>query len=287
MRYQFLRFPGGKAKAVTLSYDDGCKQDERFVEILNRNGLKCTFNHNSDEQKKGLGFSKNQVEELFLNAGHEIAVHGYLHKANGNVRVLDGIRDVLDCRLELERKYGRIIRGMAYPDSGITRFSNGTDYEQVRQYLKELDIAYARTLAGDNDKFELPQDWYAWMPTAHHQNPKLMEYIDKFLNLDLSPNVYKSSRHPRLFYLWGHAYEFDRNENWDLAEAMCEKLGGHEEIWYATNMEIYEYVNAYNSLIYSADGTMIYNPTQHRIWFDTDGTEYTVAPGETFSLRNA
>ena len=35
-------------------------------------------------------------------------------------------------------------------------------------------------------------------------------------------------------------------------------------------MEIYDYVTAYHSLIYSADGTRVYNPTLHEIRFDTD-----------------
>ena len=36
MRYQFLRFPGGKPKAVTLSYDDGCAEDLHLLEIINK-----------------------------------------------------------------------------------------------------------------------------------------------------------------------------------------------------------------------------------------------------------
>lgn len=284
MRYRFLRFPEGKAKAVTLSYDDGCRQDERFVEILNRNGLKCTFNHNSDEMKKSHCFNANQVQELFLNHGHEIAVHGYWHRANGSQRPIDGIRDVLDNRLQLEQKLGIIIRGMAYPDTGISYSENGTTYAMIKQYLTELDIVYARTLGGDNNKFELPKDWHAWMPTAHHQNPKLMEYIDAFLAKDLSPATYHARRGPALFYLWGHSYEFDNNKNWDLAEEMCAKLGNKENIWYATNMEIYEYVTAYRALIYSADGTIVKNPTLHKIWFDIDGAEYVIAPGDTLYI---
>ena len=54
-REKFLRFPGGKAKALTLSYDDGMRQDMRMVEILRPAGIKCTFNINSgcffDEEK--------------------------------------------------------------------------------------------------------------------------------------------------------------------------------------------------------------------------------------------
>lgn len=43
----FMRFPGGKSKALTLSYDDGVAQDIRLIEIMKKHGLKGTFNINS------------------------------------------------------------------------------------------------------------------------------------------------------------------------------------------------------------------------------------------------
>lgn len=43
----FMRFPGGKKKALTLSYDDGVEQDIRLIDIMKKNGLKGTFNLNS------------------------------------------------------------------------------------------------------------------------------------------------------------------------------------------------------------------------------------------------
>ena len=36
MRYRFLRFPEGKFKAVTLSYDDGLRADIRFGETVSK-----------------------------------------------------------------------------------------------------------------------------------------------------------------------------------------------------------------------------------------------------------
>lgn len=283
MRYQFLRFPQGKTRAVTFSYDDGCQPDLRFAETLSQYGLKCTFNLNSDESMK-TPLTKEQAEQAFLEKGHEIAVHGYMHRAAGALRPIEGIQEYLNCRLELEQRYGRIIRGMAYPDFGICRYANNASYEQIKQYLKELDIAYCRTLGGDNNGFELPTDWHRWMPTAHHDNAKLFEYIDQFLNLDLSAKQYRANRQPRLFYIWGHSFEFDRNNNWDRLDQICQRISGHQDVWYATNIEIYDYVNAYNSLVYSADGKIIYNPTLYEIWLDIDGTLYSIGSGETLKL---
>ena len=150
-----MRYPEGKAKAVTFSYDDGAPQDQRLAELFDKYNMKSTFNFNCDLMRED-NFTKEQMHEYFLSKGHEIAIHGANHRANGNLRPIEGIRDVLDCRLALEAKCDRIIRGMAYPDSGILDFVNGSDYETVKNYLKELDIAYARTLGGDNNRFQLP-----------------------------------------------------------------------------------------------------------------------------------
>ena len=277
MKYCFLRFPNGRAKAFTMSYDDGCRADIRFSEIITKYGLKCTFNLTNAET-----LSTDEVKKYILANGHEIAVHGANHRAEGAIRPIEGITDVLSSRINLEERFERIVRGMAFPDSGITK-CHTTDYETIKGYLKNLDIAYARTLGGDNNSFALPTDWHAWMPTAHHTNPLIMDYIDEFLNID-TKNCYRAAKYPKLFYLWGHSYEFDNDNNWDLLESICEKVSGKDDIWYATNIEIYEYVNAYNSLIFSADGTRIYNPTLFEIWFDIDENMYHIKSGETIKI---
>ena len=285
MVYRFLRYPEGKCKAVTFSYDDLFTYDRKLSDILTEHGLKGTFNVNSSSLGGKNHLSREEVQTWILDRGHEVAVHGEFHRANGLVRPVEGIRDVLNCRIDLEKAFDRIIRGMAYPDSGIGAIQNGGNREEIKQYLVQLDIAYARTAKSDVAGFMLPEDWYAWTPTAHHGNPELFSEIEKFLDLSVD-TLYRSSRYPRLFFVWGHSFEFERNGNWDLLERICKALGGREEIWYATNMEIYEYVSAYHSLVFSADGERVYNPTLKKIWFDVDGKQYKIAPGETITISN-
>ncbi len=287
-RYQFMRFPEGKLKAVTFSYDDGVRQDIRLVEIFDKYGVKGTFNINSlmmgDSETHGR-LMPNEVKKYIYDRGHEVATHGANHRAPLKQRPIEVIRDTLDCRLGLEEMMGgAIIRGMAYPDSGIGVYTSGSaHYEEVKQLLSSLDIAYSRTLGGDNDGFAIPEDFYAWMPTAHHNNARIFEFIDKFLAFsdDIS---YYGDKIPKLFYIWGHSYEFDRNDNWDRMEQICERLSGKEDTWYATNIEIYDYVRAYESLVYSANGSKVYNPTLHTIWFWADMKMYKVEPGETVTV---
>jgi len=55
----FVRFPGFRDKAVTLSYDDGVRQDKRLISIMQKYGLKGTFNINSGQ------FSDKYEDEVF------------------------------------------------------------------------------------------------------------------------------------------------------------------------------------------------------------------------------
>lgn len=281
--YRFIRFPDGKGKAVTFSYDDGVKSDIQLCEILDKYGMKCAFNIPSHWIGLDGHLSAEEIKEIFAK-GHEIAVHCENHRAPGQTRAIEGIKEVLRNRSGLETVLGSIVRGMAYPNSGITKMDSGVTYETIRGYLQNLDIAYSRTLGGDNDLFEIPTDWYAWMPTAHHENSHIFEYIEKFVNCKPSEPWYEAARQAKLFYLWGHSYEFNNNNNWDRLEKICSMLGGKDDTWYATNIEIYDYVNAYYSLVFSADEKIVYNPTILDVWFEDENGLHSVKSGETIKL---
>ncbi len=90
IKYQLLKFPGGKSKAVTLSYDDGVVEDIRFSDVITEAGLKCTFNLNSKALRKN-GMTDQQVQEKILDRGHEVAIHGYTHTAPSYQRPIEGI----------------------------------------------------------------------------------------------------------------------------------------------------------------------------------------------------
>jgi len=71
----------------------------------------------------------------------------------------------------------------------------------------------------------------------------------------------------KLFYVWGHTYEFVLNKNWDVIEKFFAKVGGHNEVWYATNIEIYDYVKAFNELIFSVGMKSVQNNSCMDVWF--------------------
>ena len=278
--YRFLRFPEGKSKAVTFSYDDGYTADLKIADMLTEYGMKGTFNLNSAYIGTANKMTKEEAEEHLISRGHEIALHTATHVALGKTTLANGILEMHTCKNSMEKTFGRIIRGSAYADSGI-RILDGVNKEDIKSYLRALDVVYARSLAADNDSFELPVDFLEWIPTAHQTNPEIMNYIEKFVNMKVE-ELYCASRSPKLFYIWGHAFELD--ENLTLLRKICDKISKKEDTWYATNMEIYDYVMAYRSLVVSSDGRIYHNPTLTPLWIAMGGKIYKIKSGETIKI---
>ena len=63
-------------------------------------------------------------------------------------------------------------------------------------------------------------------------------------------------------------------------------LSGNEKIWYATNLEIYNYMEAQKRLQISADETMFYNPSAIPVWVEKNKqTVLEILPGQTLTLE--
>ncbi len=287
MKYRFLAFPEGKQKCVTFSYDDAVIQDLKLAQLFCDYGVKGTFNVNSTLLGQKGNNSDFLTPEAFkagvIDKGHEVACHGAMHIASGACDKTTALRDAFFGRRDIEEMFDMIIRGMAYPDSGITQFNNGNDYQSVKNILTYSGIVYSRTLGGDNNRFDLPTDFHAWMPTAHHDNPKLFEWIDEFNAIKYHESIEKRNS-PRLMYIWGHSYEFDKRNNWDRMEEILKKLSGREDTWYATNIEIYDYVKAYESLHFSVDGARVFNPSGKTVWFTENCKIYKIEPNESLKI---
>lgn len=280
MANYLMRYPNGKAKALTLSYDDGVYSDIRFIETIDRYGLKATFNLNggcflsedevTDSPTRRL--TKKEAIALYTNCGHEIACHGYTHKHATDLPRDAVAYEFLKDREVLENMFGRVIRGMAY--------AYGNHSDEVIDTVRATGIVYGRTTVSTHN-FSLPKEWLALPATCHHRDAALMELAEQFATLAIRP-----FDTVRLFYVWGHTYEFVHADNWDVIEHFGEYIGNRDDIWYATNIEIYEYIEAYKSLVCSADMTRVYNPTATALWITSDaGKLYTVAPGETVALN--
>ena len=226
----------GKKKAVTFSYDDGTTQDIRLIELLNKYGLKSTFNINSgllgtDKMlsRDGMRISHYKIAPHRLKEvyeGHEIAVHTLTHPKLINCSDDEVARQVEEDRLALEAMVGYKIRGMAYPAGSI--FVD----ERVERVVKERTaMEYARG-TDCSGSFEIPAYLYHFKPTVYHLDfDEMMRLGHEFI--DMKPDT------PKLFYIWGHTFEMDYDSlNWHRLEEFFRLISGRDDIFYGTNTEV-------------------------------------------------
>lgn len=226
----------GKMKALTFSYDDGVTQDIRLIEMLNKYGMKATFNINSNLLGKGgeLIREGQRVSHVKVNsedvrsiyAGHEIASHTLTHPLL--IKIEDDkeiIRQVEEDRIKLSELLRYEVVGFAYP-GGKPNFDS-----RVAEIIKNnTGIKYARTTV-TNHAYGIQENLFEFMPTVHHiaEFDNLFKMGEEFINL-------KADK-PSIFYIWGHSYEFDIHNTWYKFEEFLKMMAGKDDICYCTNKE--------------------------------------------------
>ena len=257
-------WPEGRIHAVTFSYDDGRLQDRRLVDLFNRYGLKGTFNLNAS--RVGAEGVVTEAEVRSLYAGHEVANHFYSHPYPTRIPGEQVLLQVLEDRRRLEALSGGLIDGLAYPF--------GDWNAEVIAALKACGIRYARTTKATENFGFMPEEWLAWHPTCHDRaaTPALM---DKFFT------VRTWDRNARLFYIWGHSYEFDREGGWESMETVCRTLRerGGDTLWAATNGAVRDYVTAAKSLRFGVECQRVANPSALDVWIAVEGKPVKVPAG--------
>ncbi len=263
-RYARLLFPAGRKKALTLSFDDGRVMDRRLVRILDAHGIRATFNLISSVLDKEGYVTRQEVKKLY--EGHEVACHTMTHPPLTKQTDEVITREVMQNRMDLESLVGYPVRGLAYP---------GGDCDQrVARFLPSLGIDYARTV-GETTWLALPDNPLLWSATCHQHN--CVKDGERLLSWASSP---------ALLFVWGHSYEFEENSNWGLIEEFARKIGGRNDIWYATNIEIVDYLNAARKLIVSADGRFIENTRALPVWIEHQGQVVQLSPGKVTKLKD-
>ncbi len=225
----------GKMKALTFSYDDGVTQDIRLIEMLNKYGLKGTFNLNSGLLGGRAALVRNGVEVRHdkvnpedvrsIYDGHEVAAHTLTHPSLPKCEEGEVIRQVEEDRVKLSELCGYEVVGMAYCGGGVNHD------RRVEEIIRaHTGIRYARTTEATSS-FATQSDLIAFRPTVYHIDTEEMFSLgERFLSL--CPEV------PALFYVWGHSYEFDAWNFWDRFEEFCRMMSGKEDIFYGTNREV-------------------------------------------------
>ena len=277
-RIEICRFPAGKRIAVTTSFDDGHTFDRRLVEAFNAWGIKGTFNLNSGKLQrtgkpavevpgsKRTNLDASEIAELYR--GHEVAIHTVTHPWLDRLDASQIATEVLEDRKALEDLTGYPVRGMAYP------FGNYN--AEVIATLRGLGVVYSRTCENAANCFP-PAEPLAWASTAHQYaaNPSVPE---RFAAL------HANARYSGVFYIWGHTFEFFDKNDWEGIERIFKPLSGHADVWYCTNIELFDFEEARSRMQIAANRATAFNPSALTVTLNVDGRLVDVPPGTLVRL---
>ncbi|MBK7171703.1 MAG: polysaccharide deacetylase family protein [Bacteroidales bacterium] len=276
-----MLFPQGKSKALILSFDDGNVADRHLVKLMNEYGLIGTFHLNSNKLGTKDYLTKEEIKNLYK--GHEVSGHTANHPSLPSLSKVDVIYEVLEDRRELERLIAYPVRGMSYP------FGNTSDL--VIEAISGLGIEYARTV-GDTYNFNLPTEFLKWQPSIHlfgktnyipNDTANDIKELGQFYQLT---NEFLNSKSLALFYVWGHSWEYEGPGNkWAEVETFFKMISNNPEIYYTTQIELVDYINAFKNLKFSVDKTMVTNPSSITVYVRMNGKVFTIEAGSTQLLN--
>ena len=221
-----------KNKILIFSYDDAVTQDARLIEIMNKYGIKGTFNLNSERlgrqdehvcfgvKVSHCKFNPEDIKTVY--SGHEVAAHTLTHPRLPDISDDEAvIRQVEQDRKKLSELVGYEVTSFAYPCGGVN------NDERVAALIKNhTGIKNARTITSTYS-LKMPNDLYRLDPTVHFPGniEETFRLAKEFIDADASE--------PMLFFIWGHSYELDALGAWDKFEELCKLLGGRDDILYA------------------------------------------------------
>ena len=205
-------------KIVSLSFDDGTIYDKRFIDLLNKYGLRATFNLNSGlkdfiwyyEDKPIRRLNLEESKEIYK--GHEVASHSLTHPYFSSLDEKRQIREVEEDILNLEKIFSRKIEGFAFP------FIDQTEaYKKKKK--NNIDLKYIRCSIF-TEKI-LPKDRYHVGINALYDDKDIYEKLERYKS-NILPNS--------LFVIAGHSYEFEVKNDWEKIENLLKYLKDNDEL---------------------------------------------------------
>lgn len=261
-------YPNGKRKAFNITYDDGVLQDVRFVSLLNRFGLKGTFNLNSQLMEEAFSWvhpcgmevkrlSPGAVQGLY--DGHEIASHTLTHPYMQELPEFEILRQLGEDKQRLEAIFGREVSGFAVPfdyySDLIARSAEICGFEYAR--MSEFSLTYVPCT-----------DWYHWKTGVYHIMPELVSFVEGFLETEQELAVCQ---------IVGHSYDLDAENLWETMEGICAAIAAQDDVWRCTNLELVRYLKAMEQF----DGT---NKSNMDLWFESNGEVIVLHSGESMGI---
>ena len=195
-------------KIFLLSFDDGTVWDKRFVQLLNKYGIKATFNLNSGLEDFVWHYEdrfpiRRQVlaDTVDLYQGHEVASQSLHHHWLNTLTPPQLAREVGEDCAALKEMFGLSDIGFGVPFTAC-------DEREIRIIRKF--VRYIR-LSAFSDIFAPPQDPYHIPIHALYNQSDIRERIAAFAESELPVS---------LFVMAGHSYEFEVLDQWEYMEQL-------------------------------------------------------------------
>lgn len=196
-------------KIFLLSFDDGTIWDKRFVELLNRYHIPCTFNLNSGLEDFVWEFEGKPVRRQKLSdtveqyRGHEVASHTLTHPWLNSLTPPQLSREVGEDCAALKEIFGLERIGFGVPFTACDE----REINIIRKFVR-----YIR-LSEFTDSFALPKDEYHIPIHGLYNDPGIRRKIAAFAENDLPVS---------LFVMAGHSYEFEMLDHWEYIEDLLQ-----------------------------------------------------------------
>lgn len=227
----------------TSSWDDGHPLDMRLGELLAKHDFPATL-YVPLSNREGLPvLSSAQIRDL--GAIFEIGSHTLDHCYLNTVDHSEARRQIQQGKSKLDDILGCEVRGFCYP--------GGKFNAAHRQLAMEAGFVYARTAV--NFMKAVPDDWYR-LPTTiqfypHWRSVYIRNYLRKGywpmrsrlfsvamqsgdLSIRMRAMVDYVCARGGVFHLWGHSWELDRFDGWQLLDSLlryvAERIPRHHRL---------------------------------------------------------
>lgn len=199
-------------KIFIFSFDDGTVWDGRFVELLNKYGMKATFNLNSGLEDFVWYFEdrfpvrrQKLAETVQQYRGHEVASHTLTHPWLNSLTPPQLSREVGEDCAALKEIFGLSEIGFGVPFTACGQ----REINIIRKFVRYIRLSEFA------DSFALPEDPYHIPIHGLYNDPDIREKIARFAENDLPVSV---------FVMAGHSYEFEALDLWGYLEELLQYI---------------------------------------------------------------
>ena len=243
-------------KFFTVSYDDGTEQDIRVIALMEKYGIKGTFNlssglfgkksyirlvegrgrsaafkdeANPEEYIDHFILSEKDAKKLYSHPNIEVASHGTHHLVQTGLTP-DGTFEEITRDVErLSELFGYRVVGHAFPKD--------TFNDNVLNALKKSGVRYARHVCHlqKPQSFSFDKNSFMIQPTCWQLDPFSEDLLREFIKAP-------KGEEDAVFYMWGHSYELDYGTEfgcYEHLERLFDIVSKAKDIHFVTNRELF------------------------------------------------